>query len=403
MATDRSTAGSVGLRAPQRRRRTMTDVVDLGLPFDPILAFAAIALTVCSVVGLAGATDGNAFVVRQTAYGVLGVAIAALVSRVDYVRWQAIRWPLYAFMVGSILAVAFLGQSVNGSTLSINVGFFSFQASELGKVLVAIVAASFIVERRGAVHAWPTTIGVLLLAVVPAGLTADFGTSLVYGAIALAVLLIGGTPGRHLAIIGTIGVVVVVSTLGLLPAAGVNVLKGYQADRITAFLSPNKEQSVPVGQIDPRYQLKQAKAAIGSGQKTGRGDEATQAKLGYLPEQQTDFIFASIGERYGFVGTAAILSLFALIMWRGLRILSTARDFYGAVLAAGILAMLLFQVLVNAGMNVGIMPITGIPLPLVSYGGSSVLSTYLAIGLLQAIYAQGRAAARRGPTVDRTD
>lgn len=397
MATDRSAAGSVGLRRPQRRRRSVADVVDVGLPFDPVLAFAAVALTLCSVVALAGATDGNSFVVRQAAYGLVGVGIAAVVSRVDYARWQAIRWPLYAFMIGSILAVALLGQKVNGSTLSINLGFFSFQASELGKVLAAVIGASFIVDRRHDAHSWRTTGGVLGLVLLPAALTADFGSSLVYGAIALAVLLIGGAPGKHLATIGVVAVVGIVSVLGVLPAAGIDVLRPYQVDRITAFLNPENDDN------QATYQLKNSKAAIGSGQKTGRGDEATQQKLGYLPEKQTDFIFASIGERYGFVGTAAILSLYALIMWSGLRILSTARDFYGAVLAAGILAMLLFQVLVNAGMNVGIMPITGIPLPLVSYGGSSVLSTYLAIGLLQAIYAQGRAAARRGPTVDRTD
>jgi rod shape determining protein RodA len=381
----------------------MSDVLDVGLPFDPVLAFAAVALTVASVLAIAGATQGNAFVVRQIAYGAVGVGVAAVVSRIDYARWQAVRWPLYAFLIGSILAVAVLGDKVNGSTLSINLGFFSFQASELGKVLVVVVAASFIVDRRSVVDSWWTTGGVLALAIVPAGLTADFGTSLVYGAIAMAVLLIGGTPGRHLATLGVTGVVLVIAVFGVLPAVGAPVLKGYQLDRITAFLSPNASPKIAPGEIDARYQLKQAKAAIGSGQKTGRGDNATQQTLGYLPEQQTDFIFASAGERYGFVGVAAILSLFALIMWRGLRILSTARDFYGAVLAAGILAMLLFQVLVNAGMNVGIMPITGIPLPLVSYGGSSVLSTYLAIGLLQAIYAQGRAASRRGPTVDRTD
>ncbi|WP_022927720.1 FtsW/RodA/SpoVE family cell cycle protein [Patulibacter americanus] len=397
MATDRSTAGSVGLRAPRRRRRSMADVVDVSLPFDPILAFAAVALSLCSVIALAGATEGNSFVVRQAAYALVGLGIAAVVSRVDYARWQAIRWPLYAFTLGSIVAVALFGQNVNGTTLSINLGFFSFQASELGKVLVAVVGASFIVDRRHDAHSWRTTGGVLLLVLLPAALTADFGSSLVYGAIALAVLLIGGAPGKHLATIGVVGVVAVVSVLGVLPAAGVDVLRPYQVDRITAFLNPENDAN------EATFQLKQAKAAVGSGQKTGRGDEATQQKLGYLPEKQTDFIFASIGERFGFVGTAIVLSLFALVMWRGLRILSTARDFYGAVLAAGILAMLLFQVLVNAGMNVGIMPITGIPLPLVSYGGSSVLSTYLAIGLLQAIYAQGRAATRRGPTVDRTD
>jgi rod shape determining protein RodA len=399
MATDRSIAPP-RMRTP-RRRRTVSEVVDLRLPFDPILAFAAIALTVSSVVTLDGA-QSSTYVTRQALYGVLGIGIAAVVSRFDYARWPRYRWPLYGFMIASILAVAALGQSVNGSTLSLNLGFFSFQASELGKVLACVVGASFIVMRGHAVSSWRTTLGLLAIVLIPAALTRDFGTSLVYGAMALAVLLIGGTPGRHLAVIGTTALVVIVSVLGVLPAAGVNVLKPYQVDRFTAFLSPNGASQATDGN-DPTYQLRQSKAAIGSGGKTGKGDDATQQKLGFLPESETDFVFASAGERFGFVGVAAILSLFALIMWRGLRILSTARDFYGAVLAAGILAMLLFQVLVNAGMNVGIMPITGIPLPLVSYGGSSVLSTYLAIGLLQAIYAQGRAAARRGPTVDRTD
>lgn len=388
------------LRAP-RQRRTMTEVVDLRLPFDPILAFAAIALTIASVVTLDGA-QSTTYVTRQAAYGVIGIGIAVVVSRFDYARWPRYRWPLYGFMIASILAVAALGESVNGSTLSLNLGFFSFQASELGKVLAAVVGASFIVMRGHAVSSWRTTLGLLLIVLLPAALTRDFGTSLVYGAMALSLLLIGGTPGKHLAVIGATSLVVIVSVLGVLPAAGVDVLKPYQVDRFTAFLNPNAERDAATSN-DPTYQLRQSKAAIGSGGKTGKGDEATQQTLGFLPESETDFVFASAGERFGFVGVAAILSLFALIMWRGLRILSTARDFYGAVLAAGILAMLLFQVLVNAGMNVGIMPITGIPLPLVSYGGSSVLSTYLAIGLLQAIYAQGRAAARRGPTVDRTD
>lgn len=399
MATDRSIAPP-RLRAP-RRRRTLSEVVDLRLPIDPVLAFAAIALTVCSIVTLDGAQTGS-YVTRQAAYGVIGIGIALVVSRFDYVRWPKVRWPLYGFMIASILAVAALGETVNGTTLSLNLGFFSFQASELGKVLVAVIGASFIVMRGHAVSSWRTTLGLLLIVLLPAALTRDFGTSLVYGAIALALLLIGGTPGKHLAAIGVATLVVIVSVLGVLPAAGVDVLKPYQVDRFTAFLSPEGTDDAVDGN-DPTYQLRQSKAAIGSGGKTGKGDESTQASLGFLPESETDFVFASAGERYGFVGVATILSLFALIMWRGLRILSTARDFYGAVLAAGILAMLLFQVLVNAGMNVGIMPITGIPLPLVSYGGSSVLSTYLAIGLLQAIYAQGRAAARRGPTVDRTD
>jgi rod shape determining protein RodA len=167
----------------------------------------------------------------------------------------------------------------------------------------------------------------------------------------------------------------------------VTVLKVEQTERLTSFLYPSDNAG------DAGYQQNQSRIAIGSGQKTGRGDRATQSKLNFLPEERTDFAFAAAAERWGFAGAGLILSLYALLVWRGLRILTVAKNLYGALIAGGIVAMLLFQVFVNVGMNVGIMPITGIPLPLFSYGGSSVLSTLLAIGLLQSIYAQGRFAA----------
>jgi rod shape determining protein RodA len=173
------------------------------------------------------------------------------------------------------------------------------------------------------------------------------------------------------------------------PAVGSPVLKGYQKDRLTAFLHKNN--------ADPRsqgYQLNQAQTAIGSGRKTGRGaGRASQTRLGFLPESHTDFIFAVVGERFGFVGAAIVLSLYALLIWRSLRILTIAKNLYGALLAAGIGAMLMTQVFVNVGGNVGIMPITGIPLPLMSYGGSSVIVTLIALGILQSVYVQAREAA----------
>ena len=165
------------------------------------------------------------------------------------------------------------------------------------------------------------------------------------------------------------------------------MLHGYQKDRLTSFLHPSSDTN------RAGYQQNQSLIAIGSGQKTGRGDHATQTKFNFLPEHHTDFINAVVGERWGFVGAALVLSLYALLIWRGLRILTMAKDLFGALVAGGIVAMLLFQVFVNVGMTLGIMPITGIPLPLMSYGGSSVVSTLLAIGLLQAIYVQGRASA----------
>ena len=172
------------------------------------------------------------------------------------------------------------------------------------------------------------------------------------------------------------------------PAAGVHVLKPYQVDRLTAFINPTD---------NPRkqgYQLRQSQVAIGSGQKTGRGPEhATQTKLDFLPEHHTDFVFSVVGEEFGFMGAALVLSLYALLIWRALRILTMAKNLYGALIAGGVAAMLMFQIFVNVGMTIGIMPITGVPLPLLSYGGSSVIVTFLAVGLLQSIHVQARMSA----------
>jgi rod shape determining protein RodA len=168
------------------------------------------------------------------------------------------------------------------------------------------------------------------------------------------------------------------------PKLGTPVLKGYQEERLTSFLHPSRDPA------DAGYQQDQAKIAIGSGQKTGRGDQATQTRLDFVPERHTDFIFAVIGERYGFMGAALVLSLYALLIWRALRIVTLSKNLYGTLVAGGITAMLMFQVFVNVGMSLGIMPITGIPLPLMSYGGSSVLATFLAVGVLESIYMQAR-------------
>jgi rod shape determining protein RodA len=170
------------------------------------------------------------------------------------------------------------------------------------------------------------------------------------------------------------------------PALGVHLLKPYQQQRLTGFLNPSHNSN------SQTYQILQSEIAIGSGQKTGRGANATQTKLNFLPANDTDFVFAAVGETYGFVGAALVLSLYALLIWRILRILTMSKNLFGTLIAGGILAMLMFQVFVNVGMTIGIMPITGVPLPLMSYGGSSVIVTFLAIGLLESIYIQARIA-----------
>jgi rod shape determining protein RodA len=232
-----------------------------------------------------------------------------------------------------------------------------------------------------------TTSRIMLLALFPSMLVVaqpDLGSGLVYIAISLAVLFVAGTRWTHFAALGVLGVAAIVITLVAAPAVGVEVLKPYQVDRLTAFLHPTDNPR------EQGYQVNQSLTAVGSGGKTGRGDEATQTRLDFLPEHHTDFVFSVVGEEFGFVGAALVLSLFALLIWRSLRILTMSKNLYGALIAGGITAMLMFQVFVNVGMTIGIMPITGVPLPLLSYGGSSVLVTFMAIGLLQSIHAQAR-------------
>jgi rod shape determining protein RodA len=208
----------------------------------------------------------------------------------------------------------------------------------------------------------------------------------VYVVIAFAVLFIAGTSWRQLSALVALIALALAFILAAAPVAGVHVIKPYQEERLTAFLHPS---SNPQKQ---GYQQEEAKIAIGAGQKTGRGANASQIPNGFVPESNTDFIFAAVGEQYGFVGAALVLSLYGLLISRALRMIVFSKDLFGSLVAAGVTAMLMFQVFVNVGMTIGIMPITGVTLPLMSYGGSSVITTLLAIGLLQSIYVQGRSA-----------
>ena len=363
------------------------------LRLDPLLLLATFGLILASVYTVHTATHGdladdpNYFMNRQIAYVVVGLVLMFGLSRFDYSRLREWKLGVYGFMIAAILATYVLGASVRGSRRAIAFPFFSFQASELGKILLVVALAGFTVDRARRLGERETTSRIVLLALVPAILVVaqpDLGSGLVYLAIVLAVLFVAGTKWTHFAALGALGATALVVVLLAAPAAGVEVLKPYQVDRLTAFLNPSTDPA------DEGYQIHQSLTAIGSGGKTGRGNHSTQTKLNFLPEHHTDFIFSVVGEEFGFVGAALVLSLFALMIWRALRILTMSKNFYGALVAGGITAMLMFQVFVNVGMTIGIMPITGIPLPLMSYGGSSVITTLLAIGLLQSIHAQAR-------------
>jgi rod shape determining protein RodA len=360
---------------------------------DPLLLLATLGLVAASVYVVRAATvddipgDPNYYMYRQLTYAGIGLVLMYVLSRIDYSRLREWKIGLYGLMIAGILLVYAMGVSARGSRRAIELGFFNFQASELGKVLLVVALAGFMVERLRRLSEPETTSRIVLLAVVPAMLVIaqpDLGSGLVYLAIATAILFVAGTKWTHFAALAGLAALAITLVLLVAPTLGVEVMKPYQKDRLTAFLSPTD---------DPRkegYQINQSLTAIGSGGKTGRGDESTQTRLDFLPEHHTDFIFSVVGEEFGFVGAALVLSLFALLIWRALRILTMSKNFYGALVAGGITAMLMFQVFVNVGMTIGIMPITGIPLPLMSYGGSSVLTTLMAIGLLQSIHAQAR-------------
>jgi rod shape determining protein RodA len=375
-----------------------------GLPyFDGVLLGAALALIAFSVFTLAVATPDDVpgqplfFAMRQTIYAAVGLALMFAVAKIDYSRFREIRVGIYSLMIGSILLVLLFGAAARGSRRWIELPYFRFQPSELAKLLLIVALAAFVIERNRRGTPTSQTIRVLALGLAPAALVflqPDLGTGIVLVVITLAVLFIAGVRWTHFAAFGAVAAITATLALAVAPAVGLpSPLRGYQQDRLTAFLHPSNDPS------DASYQVNQSVTAIGSGEKTGRGDYSTQTELLFLPERHTDFVFAVIGERFGFMGAALVLSLYALLIWRMLRILTLSKNFYGTLIAGGIAAMLMFQILVNVGMTLGVMPVTGITLPLMSYGGSSVIATFLAIGLLQSIHVQARLNSRsRAPT-----
>jgi rod shape determining protein RodA len=368
------------------------------LPYlDPVMLVATFGLIAFSCFTLAMATQDDIpgqplyFVFRQGLYGLVGLALLFAVIRIDYTRFRELRVGIYAAMVAAIAAVFLFGTAARGSHRWIELPYFRLQPSELAKVLLIVSLAAFVLERIRSGHDLRQTGRLLALGLVPAALVflqPDLGTGIVLVVITLAVLFIAGVPWTHFAAIGGAAAILAAGAFVVGPAIGVSVLKDYQEERLTSFLNPSDDPS------DSSYQINQALIAVGAGGKTGRADQSTQTELEFLPERHTDFIFAVIGERFGFLGAAFVLSLYALLIWRGLRVLTLSKNLYGTLIAGAIVSMLLFQIFVNVGMNLGMMPVTGVTLPLMSYGGSSVLVTFLAIGLLQSIHVQAQLRAR---------
>lgn len=360
---------------------------------DGILLGTSIGLAALSVFVLATATSEEIagqpgyFAIRQGLYAVVGVALMVALAQLDYTRLWDLRLSIYVTLVAAIALVLLGGAAVRGSQRWIELPLFRFQPSELAKVLLCASLAAFAFDRVRRPFGIGATLSLLALGLGPAALVflqPDLGTGITFAVITVAILYIAGVPWQHFAAIAAVAALIGGGALAVGSTLGIDVLRGYQEDRLTSFLNPGDDPS------DSGYQAEQAVIAVGSGEIAGRGDDATQSELLFLPERHTDFIFAVIGERYGFAGTALVVLLYGVLLWRLLRILRLAGSFYGTMIAGGIVAMLAFQVILNIGMNLAIMPVAGIPLPLLSYGGSSVIGTLIALGLLQSIHVQAR-------------
>ena len=384
------TIEAVDTRARGLRNRREAEVLGLGgvlRRLDWVLMFALVGVVAYGLSAIDGITKhdiGGSAASRQGLYAAAGALLFVIVLFIDPDTYRRLRRPIYFGALGLMVFVLAAGAATRGSHRWINVGFFTFQPSEFGKVLFVLVVAGFLADRSRTITSAGTALAAIGYGLVPIALVfvqPDIGTALVYTAALGAVLFVAGVRWSQLAVLLALTVACSLAVLWGLPAAGVNVLKPYQAARLTGFTHPSTD---PQGAT---YNLRQSITAVGAGGLRGRGVlGATQTRLNYLPEHATDFAFASLAEERGFFGASVLLLLYLLIVWRALKIVTTARDLYCAIVAGGLAFMFLFQVFVNSAMTMGVAPITGIPLPFVSVGGSSMITNFLAIGVLQAIY-----------------
>jgi rod shape determining protein RodA len=310
------------------------------------------------------------------------------VTLIDPGLWRKHARVVYGVLIAMLVLTPVLGSSVRNTRRWIDIGPFRFQPSEFGKVLLVLFLAAFLADRGKRIYERETTLAAIGLAALPMVLVflqPDFGTAIVYAGILGATLFVAGTRWSQMAVLLMVGALLATFVLWVGPAIGVDVLKDYQLKRITGFMHPDQD---PGGAT---YNITQSITAVGAGGVDGRGPNgATQTNYNYLPEHATDFVFASTAEQRGFFGVTILLLLYLLVIWRAIKVITLARDAFSAIAAGGIAFALLLQIFINVGMTIGLAPITGIPLPFVSVGGSSMVANLLAIGVLQAICVRRR-------------
>jgi rod shape determining protein RodA len=371
------------------RARTRTREASLIRSIDWMLLAAVGGIVAYGLWVISGITqndiagDPNYSVTRQAAYvfaGGLGLVAAMFVDPGLYRRHSRI---VYAVLLALLVIVPIFGDEVRNTRRWIDLGPFRFQPSEFGKLLIILFLAAFLAERGKRITEGRTVLAAAGLAFVPMMLVflqPDVGTAIVYVAALVACLFMAGIRWAHLAALAVAGALALTLILWVLPAADMDVLADYQKARLTGFLNPSEH---PQGST---YNITQSMTAVGAGGLDGRGvSGATQTNLNYLPEHHTDFVFASLAEQRGFFGASILLLLYLLVIWRTIKVVTLARDLFAAIVAGAIAFALLVQIFINVGMTIGMAPITGIPLPFVSAGGSSMVVNLVAIGVLQAI------------------
>lgn len=350
--------------------------------FDWLLVGAALGITALGLVMIYSTThqripgDPYYFVKRQMLFAAIGVVVMVVVLCIDYRRMRDYAMVFYGGTVFLLLAVlAPVGSNIKGHQAWFQLpGGFTLQPSEMAKFGIIVALAGYCNQYRGELDAWRLTT-IIALACVPIGLVLlqpDLGTVMVLAVIIVALLAVAGVTGKQMIILGLLAIT------GVYAVVGLGLMKQYQIDRLTVFIDPESGTSQGTA-----YNQEQSKQTIANGRITGEGlEQGSQTQGGFVPEQHTDFIFTSVAEELGFVGSAVLLALFAIVMWRTWRTARLARDFFGVLVCVGVLAMLAFQMFENMGMTMGIMPVTGIPLPFMSYGGSSLITTFACVGLV---------------------
>ena len=343
---------------------------------DPILLVTSLALTAFGILAVyvAGTDDREGYALNQTLGFVIGLLGAVPLALMDYRRLKGYLPLIYGVTIVMLLAVTVIGTSAKGAQRWIDIGPVQFQPSEFAKLLVVVVLAGYFSEHRLSDNTnFLKALGILSLPGLLVFAQPDLGTALVFAAIFFVMAFVGGAKLHQ------IGALVVSAVVMAALSIQLGVLEDYQVARLTAFLDPT-------GITDEGYQVFQSKLAIGSGGVTGKGfDATTLANLGFLPEDHTDFIFSNLAERTGFVGGLLLLGLFFVLIWRMLHVATVSRDRFGVLIAVGISTIFLFHVFVNVGMTMGLMPVTGIPLPFISYGRSNLVVSVISLGLLQSI------------------